>query len=80
MTEGQFGQKVNIREGDDLRYVVRNFNEMVESVNSVFSSDRDELKQILKSESLPDAEREKLQSFLEKLESRISDEEGKSQA
>ncbi|MBC7660414.1 MAG: hypothetical protein H7249_12000 [Chitinophagaceae bacterium] len=58
--EGRWYGQMRIRDGDDMRYVVRNFNAMIESINSQAHLDSDKLRNIretLISSDLPDSEK-----------------------
>jgi hypothetical protein len=44
--EGRWYGQMRIREGDDMRYVVRNFNAMMEAINSQAHLDSDKLRNI----------------------------------
>lgn len=44
--EGRWYGQMRIREGDDMRYVVRNFNAMMESITNQTHLDSDKLRQI----------------------------------
>ncbi|MBC7533632.1 MAG: hypothetical protein H7318_18855 [Oligoflexus sp.] len=44
--EGRWYGQLRIRDGDDMRYVVRNFNAMMESINSQAHLDSDKLRNI----------------------------------
>lgn len=72
ITEGDYTQKVNIREGDDLKYVVRNFNEMAETVQARCVANRDAIQEILADESIPDVPRSKLQKIVDEYNHRLA--------
>ena len=58
--EGRWYGQMKIRDGDDLRYVVRNFNAMLESINKQASHDFEKLRVIreaLVSDKLGDSEK-----------------------
>ncbi|MCX6127855.1 MAG: hypothetical protein NTX25_02175, partial [Proteobacteria bacterium] len=44
--EGRWYGQMKIRDGDDMRYVVRNFNAMLESLNKQAHMDFDKLRQV----------------------------------
>jgi len=44
--EGRWYGQMRIRDGDDMRYVVRNFNAMIEAINSQAHLDSDKLRHI----------------------------------
>jgi len=72
ITEGDYTQKVNIREGDDLKYVVRNFNEMADALKERCVDDRDAVAEVLNDQKLPEESRGKLQQLLERYELRLN--------
>ncbi|MES2743912.1 MAG: hypothetical protein V4655_00735 [Bdellovibrionota bacterium] len=58
--EGRWYGQMRIRDGDDMRYVVRNFNAMIESINSQTHLDSDKLRnirEVLVSSELSDPEK-----------------------
>ncbi len=58
--EGRWYGQMRIRDGDDMRYVVRNFNAMMESINSQTHLDSDKLRnirEVLVSSDLTDSEK-----------------------
>ncbi len=60
ITDGRFDSHLKVRDGDDLKYVVRNFNEMVDQLESQTRHDLkllDELIQSLAGDQLAKAQR-----------------------
>ncbi len=77
--EGMWYGAVRLREGDDLRYVVRNFNGMIDSISRETREDLglvQELRQQLQEESTDSGKKQadltEIYSMIEKLEQRIS--------
>ncbi|MDA9950944.1 hypothetical protein N9D31_00070 [Oligoflexaceae bacterium] len=70
ITEGNYRSSVRVRDDDDLKYVVRNFNEMVETLESNTKADIARLQELLDSEESPER-KQLVANLLKSLEERI---------
>lgn len=67
---GRWGTSLKLREGDDLKYVVRNFNEMTRSLEAAVAHDVTSLDEVLAMD-LSDTVRSKLESCRAAIASRV---------
>lgn len=69
--DGRFATRLKVRDGDDLKYVVRNFNEMAETLKAQTKKDLADLEEI--AASLSGDQLERAQRLKERMAARISE-------